>query len=323
MYLFPGDGTDDYSQYFNYVHSLYPTGAIIVKSAGNNGMWQTYTDYYDYGYPNVYNGSLHFGGTTTQGTPISHVYHRISHSFGLGKYIENSNMMIRSDVPVSVRVTLGNGTVCTMNTGGTGTDPWREHHIHAAYYNLNQGQDPYNREYMGYMWFDVESTTRARHFVDGDWTIQVTPLNAGDTANYDVWLYSLQGWLNSPTTYRSFKDSCFTTNSSHDEYQLDWAASRDAITTGAWTTRNEWLASDGNTYYYALKPDLNTISYFSSPGPSRDGRMKPDIAAPGAVIISTLAGNYDRAPPQRFPTSNTRSCRAPRWPRPIRPAPRR
>ena len=34
--------------------------------------------------------------------------------------------------------------------------------------------------------------------------------------------------------------------------------------------------------------DPGNLSPFSSPGPTRDGRQKPDIAAPGSVIISTL-----------------------------------
>lgn len=293
VYLFPGDGSDDYSQYFNYLRGAYPESAVIVKSAGNNGMWPSFTDYYPGGYPTAYYGSRHFGGTTTQATPISHVYHRITHNYGYGKYREYSDMMIRSDVPVSVRVVLVGGTVCTMNTGGSGAIPGASAVGTSTYYNLNQGQDVYNGEYMGYMRFDTQSTNQTRHWANGDWTIEVTPLNAGDTAHYDVWLYSEMGWLLSPSSYTRWYDSCFTTNSSHDEYQLDWAASPDVLTIGAWTTRNQWEAADGYVYHYYQSPDLNRITYFSSPGPTRDGRMKPDLAAPGAVIISTLAHNYD------------------------------
>ena len=292
---FPGDGTDEYSQYFEWVNSVYPQGAIIVKSAGNNGMWQTYTDHSgDYAFA-LYNGSLHLGGTTTQSTPIQHIYHRISHSFGQGKYREYSRMMIRSDVPVRVQVTLAGGSpVCVMDTGTSGPIPGASTISTQTYYDLDYGTDPYNGEWMGFIRFDTQTTNQARHFPDGDWTIQVTPLNAGDTVNYDMWLYSRQSWINGIYVY-SFYDSCFTTNGSHDEYQLDWAASPDAITTGAWTTRNRWLGADGNMHYpwepYEIEPWSNTITYFSSPGPSRDGRMKPDIAAPGAIIMSTRPYN--------------------------------
>ena len=296
---FPGDGTDDYSQYFDYVHGNYPNGYIIVKSAGNDGMWQTYNDHSgDYWFA-LYDGSLHFGGATTQATPISHVYHRIPH--GYGPYYEYSDMMIRSNVPVRVQVTLAEAVVCTMDTGTFGYIPGAVGITMYAgtLYDLDLGQDPYNGEYMGFMWFDSQASVSAPKFADGDWTIQVTPLNAGDTANYDVWLYSSRPYFSNAahTAARNAYDSCFTTHSSHDEYQLDWSASPDAITTGAWTTRNRWLGADGLMHYpwspYNLEPLKDTITYFSSPGPSRDGRMKPDIAAPGAIIMSARPANIN------------------------------
>jgi subtilisin family serine protease len=294
VYLFPGDGSDDYSYYFNYLMSLYPTGSIIVKSAGNNGMWHSYTDHDDYGYA-LYGKSLHFGGRTTAGAPINHVYKRINHDFGYGKRREYSDMMIRSNVPVQVKVKFGNSTQSfTMQTGQWGGIPGAAALGYPyAYFDLDLGQDPYNGEYMGYIWFDVDSAWGATNFFpEGNWTINVTPLNAGATANYDVWLYSRRSWNNPPYIY-SFYDSCFTQNAKHDEYQLDWAASPDVITTGSWTTNNKYLAADGNTHYPwgFLEPQLNNITYFSSPGPSRDGRMKPDIAAPGAVIMSSRPYN--------------------------------
>jgi subtilisin family serine protease len=40
------------------------------------------------------------------------------------------------------------------------------------------------------------------------------------------------------------------------------------------------------------KPHLYGISYFSSKGPTGDGRCKPDVVAPGEQIISSAAGAY-------------------------------
>ncbi|HXO75695.1 MAG TPA: S8 family serine peptidase, partial [Puia sp.] len=43
------------------------------------------------------------------------------------------------------------------------------------------------------------------------------------------------------------------------------------------------------------EPHLYGVSYFSSKGPTGDGRSKPDIVAPGEKITSTvLDGNFDR-----------------------------
>ena len=110
---------------------------------------------------------------------------------------------------------------------------------------------------------------------------------------YDIWLQSnLIRWQDAVHSYAyNNYDSCFAGYAGHCEYILDFGASKNVYTVGAWTTRSEYLAADGYTYYPwgFLEPILNTITYFSSPGPSRDGRMKPDIAAPGAVIMSALA----------------------------------
>ena len=147
--IFPGDGTDEYSQYFNYLTAVYPKGKIIVKSAGNNGMWQSYVDHDDYGYA-LYGKSLHFGGKTTQGAPINHVYKRINHDFGYGKRREYSDMMIRSNVPVQVKVKFGNSTQSfTMQTGQWGGIPGAAA-LGYPYteFDLDLGQDPYNGEYM-------------------------------------------------------------------------------------------------------------------------------------------------------------------------------
>ncbi len=296
---FPGDGTDEYSQYFNYLRSVYPKGKIIVKSAGNDGMWHSYVDHDDYGFA-LYGGSLHFGGKTTQGTPIDHTYKRINHNFGYGQYREYSDMMIRSNVPVQVKVKFGNSTQSfTMSTGGYGAIPGASALGYPyTYYDLDLGQDPYNGEYMGYMWFDVNRAWGATNFFpEGNWSIKVTPLNAGATAKYDVWLYSLRTYYTNSahTQAYNFYDSCFTKNSKMEEYQLDFSASPDVITTGSWTTASTYRAADGYTYYPwgFMEPKLNNITYFSSPGPSRDGRMKPDIAAPGAVIMSALPYNIN------------------------------
>jgi subtilisin family serine protease len=41
---------------------------------------------------------------------------------------------------------------------------------------------------------------------------------------------------------------------------------------------------------HATKPHLYGVSYFSSRGPTADGRAKPDVVAPGEKIISCLSG---------------------------------
>ena len=55
------------------------------------------------------------------------------------------------------------------------------------------------------------------------------------------------------------------------------------ITVGALTSRFSTTTSRSFT-------DLGKIAYFSSRGPTRDGRIKPDVVAPGYFVLGPLAG---------------------------------
>jgi subtilisin family serine protease len=59
----------------------------------------------------------------------------------------------------------------------------------------------------------------------------------------------------------------------------------DVVTVGAYVTKTSWVGMDGNTYGRTDIP-LGGVASFSSLGPTRDGRVKPDVVAPGEVIVS-------------------------------------
>ncbi|WP_369779985.1 S8 family peptidase [Streptomyces sp. R33] len=65
-------------------------------------------------------------------------------------------------------------------------------------------------------------------------------------------------------------------------------AATSAITVAAFTTRTEWKDIDGIDRE-APWLELGDIASFSSEGPRRDGAQKPDITAPGAMIVSALS----------------------------------
>ncbi|WP_177307431.1 S8 family serine peptidase [Pseudoduganella namucuonensis] len=64
-------------------------------------------------------------------------------------------------------------------------------------------------------------------------------------------------------------------------------AGLDVVTVASYTSRNTWKDLSGEEESVGLAPD--TISEFSSPGPLRGGGLKPDVAAPGAMIASCLS----------------------------------
>jgi len=71
------------------------------------------------------------------------------------------------------------------------------------------------------------------------------------------------------------------------------------IAVGAFVSRNHWQDIEGTGR--SLPQDEGDLAYFSSPGPTRDGRTKPEVAAPGHALISSLSHYSDpRAPSSVF-----------------------
>lgn len=66
---------------------------------------------------------------------------------------------------------------------------------------------------------------------------------------------------------------------------------RGVITVGASVTRDQWQARSGPQSDLRLKP--GSPAAFSSLGPTRDGRPKPDLSAPGALVASAMARQAD------------------------------
>ena len=61
------------------------------------------------------------------------------------------------------------------------------------------------------------------------------------------------------------------------------------LSVGAYTTRTDLLLENGTST--SVAETIGNISSFSSYGPTADGRIKPNVAAPGCLIISALSSN--------------------------------
>ena len=71
------------------------------------------------------------------------------------------------------------------------------------------------------------------------------------------------------------------------DYTMSYPALADsAIAVGAHTQRTDWTDYLGDPWTLDSVLALETLAFFSSLGPRIDGRLKPDITAPGAVTIS-------------------------------------
>ena len=78
-------------------------------------------------------------------------------------------------------------------------------------------------------------------------------------------------------------------------YTLSWPSMiEDVISVGAMNLREKFINSSGDNYSYEyLDNKYGAIANFSSCGPTFDGRVKPDVVAPGHNIISAFDSFYD------------------------------
>ena len=106
----------------------------------------------------------------------------------------------------------------------------------------------------------------------GNWTIEIS----GDVPRYDLWLVD----ATSSTLGRVELAGPLT-----QEMLIGVpGAANGAITVGSFNSRSGWANQLGSTSQFPVK--TGDISDFSSPGPTLDGRPKPEIVAPGIFIAS-------------------------------------
>jgi subtilisin family serine protease len=75
------------------------------------------------------------------------------------------------------------------------------------------------------------------------------------------------------------------------------------ISVGAYTTKNEYTDINGTKQTIRMPAPIGEIGPFSSRGPAADGRMKPDISAPGNVVASAFS-SFDQFSPRNAIVAN-------------------
>jgi subtilisin family serine protease len=97
----------------------------------------------------------------------------------------------------------------------------------------------------------------------------------------------LHVWLLLPPNARPHSAEFFGAGATQSHLIGSPGACSEAVTVASFTTRNHWVDSTGANR--AVGMPVNAISDLSNPGPRRDGVLKPDVTAPGAMIVSCLS----------------------------------
>lgn len=130
---------------------------------------------------------------------------------------------------------------------------------------------------------------------NGTWTIRFIPVSLGATSGrVDLWRY-----FSSP----SFVGNWVIGAANNQMLVSEPGNAVGLITTAAWTSRQNWIACTGTLSTFTGTPAPGPLATFSSMGPTRDGRQKPDIAAPGIAIVSARSLDYTSNCPVSGPSA--------------------
>lgn len=250
----PHDGTDAFESGLS---ALCGPGRIVVKSAGNERSTT-----------NIRHAQVNAAGAGTNVTMVvsGSANNRI---VGIDGYYEASEEM-------NVRITTPGGTVL---------GPYSLGQISGSYPGVTTPNGAVYIENGAFLtatgdkqvYIELRGLTAGS--INGTWTFTFIPVTLGAAnGEVDLWRFFLSTGL-------AGNFAVGADNTSELVSQPGNAV--ELITTAAWTSKQTWIACTGTSTTFTGTPAPGNLAPFSSMGPTRDGRQKPDIAAPGLAIAST------------------------------------
>jgi subtilisin family serine protease len=122
----------------------------------------------------------------------------------------------------------------------------------------------------------------------GRWAVELEADAVSGEGIWDAWLPEGRG--------AGGGSEGFVNHQSPQLTLVDAANADLAITVAAYVSRDCWPGAD-DEYCIDPLPQLGAIAAFSSAGPTRDGRRKPDVAAPGQAILAPRSSASETDPP--------------------------
>jgi len=270
----PHDGTDLSTDAIDQLVDDSNGDLIVVRSAGNDG-----------------GGQIHQNkDITTSGTAIDfEIPSYTPETDGQGTDYIQYNFYYSSSESMDFRIIDSTGTASTwVNHGGTfsntlsdGTYMYAENNSTAESYNSNIKSI--------YIYLGEQSSTQETHYPSAGTSWQFEFKTTSSTTRIDGWYLSANSSV--PAKF----------SNSDNSYSIGNSACGDSvIAVTAYTSKASWDSKDGSSYQYGETQD--DITSFSSHGPTRDERNKPDITAPGSVILSTKSSSISVSDPLLPPT---------------------
>ncbi|MEM6328339.1 MAG: S8 family serine peptidase, partial [Bacteroidota bacterium] len=174
-----------------------------------------------------------------------------------------------------------------------------------------------NGQLLGFVRLDAATTQDPRNG-DGNAVLQVVAPNGGDLRQF-VWSVITAGPASGRLDAWAFGGEFYNQTVGFQGIQEipgdvkmtmgSPSTAREVIAVGSYTTTNAWTDIDGQSQQWLnpnpsgnsndppVLPAFGSDSYFSSHGPTRDGRVTPDISAPGELVFSTLSSRVQIGTP--------------------------
>lgn len=253
----PHDGTSLQEQAIDSFVGLNKKGKAVVVAAGNDG-----------------DDQIHAGGTMS-GSAVNIDFNIPTYTATAGT--QNDYVLFEAWYSGTANLSFqltgpGNVTYGPVTSGSKIGQDKSAGYVYLD--NASTGKNPLNNDKQVVIQiFDVSANIPK----SGSWRLTIT----GASGRYDLWLHS------------ATMSAQLTAGFDFTRLVAIPATAKNAIAVGSWVSKKTWRYLDDKDLTIASLV-IGAASGFSNPGPTRDGRVKPDVCAPGQMIGSTYSAD---APP--------------------------
>ena len=172
---------------------------------------------------------------------------------------------------LKIEVITPSGQTITANPGTSANVTTTANEGFVQILNATAGKNPINNSKECQITLIDYNTSAPK---SGEWKIKITGVTIAEGGSFDIWLAGKS------------MEAGFTLGHNFRKLVGMPGTSKKGITVGSYVTKWSWVSVNGSTFAYNGTNRTGNISTFSSQGPTRDGRVKPDITAPGQAIAA-------------------------------------
>lgn len=261
----PHDGTSSFDRA---LAGLAGSGRIAVGAAGNEG-----------------DSKLHASYTFSKSNNVARTVIGVVEEKGLalvfapvGQQLEWTVELWDAEKNTRIEQASGNSFYSTQ-TGGDLTKRFNENVTVSGY-----GYNAYGDERRGVVEIEVTNSKPGKYAV-----VLVFKMSQDKLGTVHLWNTGNEKVENQTASFGVLKNSTYTWVDGDNDYTVGeiGGISKSIISVGSYNSRN--TNSDTTIcILYGLPSTVGNVSSFSSKGPTTDGRVKPDIIAPGHTLISAI-----------------------------------